>query len=940
MKLNEKQKLAVEHEGGPVLIVAGAGTGKTTVITERIKWLIDVRGVRPEKIWAATFTQKAAEEMRNRLDEVMPLSYIEPYLGTFHGLADKLLRAEGLEIGINPNYTLMNTTDQWLFIRQYLRELKLKYYRPLGNPDKFIAALVTFFSRLQDEDVATVTLSGLALKNRQKGLGPADEMEAERQAELAQAFRIYEQLKRDRAVMDFGDLLRLVLKLFRERANIREKYQNQFSYWLIDEFQDTNYAQYTLIKLLAPAEQSPSLMVVGDDNQSIYKFRGASVANILEFKQDYPRADEVVLTDNYRSTQPILDAAYRLIKHNDPETLEAKLKISKQLKSQAQKQGELQGLVFERVGEEVSWTVEKIQELVNQKGVSYRNIAILARTNAALEEYAAALRQVGLPYQLVANRGLFDQEEVKNLIQWLRVVVDPTDTLALLTFLGIPTVKISMAQSLAWLAKARTKGMNLWEVVRNEDNETAKKVVAEIEMAQKMAAIEPVGRLLYRMVLETGYVNQFLEKDSVENQLKMKNLNLFFERVKQFEAVSTNRSVVYFLDMLELWLMAGDNPGQAQIEDVDTITLMTAHAAKGLEYEAVFMGSLVAGKFPSVNRRDLIEIPEELIKQTKPGGDAHLAEERRLFYVGMTRARRYLYLTAAIDLGGRKKWRPSGLMLETNVPITDKKIADEKGLMSEIKGKENQQQEGWKLTRVSYSKLDTFKACPLKFKYRYIWQIPVRPHHAMAFGRTMHATLQEFHEREMRGESVAWSDLKAIYERQFIEEGYLSAEHKAERKVAGEEALRKYFGEYKQVLGQPVALEKNFTMKIDGVTLTGKIDRIERTDEGRIAIVDYKTGEPQDQKAVDKDEQLTIYALAAEEALGIKPESLSLYFLEKGGGRVETKRNEKQLAKAKEKLAKQIDRLRRSGFEATPNEFRCRYCEYNKLCPKAAISRN
>lgn len=941
MELNPSQSQAVHHQSGPLLIVAGAGTGKTTVITERIKHLIVDEKIDPLRIFAATFTQKAAEEMLSRLDVVMPLGYQEPWLGTFHALADKLLKTEGLEIGLNPTYKIMTTTDQWLFLKEHLSDLPLTYYKPLGNPNRFISAIIKFFSRLSDEDVQPVEFNAFVTKQHHSGPNESPEIDLERLQELAFAYQTYEQLKRDASVMDFGDLISNTLKLLRERPHILRQYQQHFSHILVDEFQDTNYAQYQLIKLLAPENNNPNLIVVGDDDQSIYKFRGASIANILEFKQDYPQAKTVVLTKNYRSSQPILDAAYKVITNNNPERLEVRLGLDKHLQSLKPLSETLaQSLSFPTLETEVDWTAHEIVRLVAQENLHYQDIAILVRANSSLESYASTLRRYGIPFQLVANRGLFDQDEIKNLIYFLRSIIDPGDSLALFALTQLPLFNLDPQLVFSALASAQRHSTTLYNQLRSEPNEKVTYLLATIDAFQRRAATQSVTQVLYQFVLDTGYVDLFLKQESLDNQLKIKNLNLFFNKLKQFEAINLNRSVVNFLATLDLWLEAGEDPGQAQIEDIDTVRLMTIHAAKGLEFKAVFVGSLIAGRFPSANRRDLIQVPENLIKATIPSGNIHIQEERRLFYVALTRAQQYLYLTHALDMGGLRPRIPSGFIAETGLttqpvsqspPTVPLVPAEVPPMVKVLKGGH------YLIDRVSYSQLDTFTVCPLKYKYRYLLQIPGRPHHSLSFGRTIHATLHQFHRLEMQHKQPTLSDLLTLYQNNFIDEGYDSPQHKADRFQSGQEALTRYYAMYKDHLGQPVMLEQKFHISLDGVTLVGKIDRIEKNKAGEYEIVDYKTGVPKDQKAVDRDRQLTLYALAATEGLNIKPAALSLYFIEDSGTKLTTSRTPAQLEKARRQTLEQINELKTSTFPAKPSTHTCPYCEFNRICPFAKL---
>ncbi len=941
IKINTQQKQAVTHSKGPLLIIAGAGSGKTTVVTERIKYLIHKKNIDPLHIFAATFTDKSATEMLDRLDVVMPLGYEEPWLGTFHSLCDRILRAEALEIGLDPSYKIITPVDQWIMLKKHLFEFKLNYYRPLGNPTKFISALLKFFSRAKDEDTTTEELTKYATKKMKKAKTQEEQEQAQRVLELAKAFDTYEKLKIKDSFLDFGDLITKTLLLFRQRKSILKKYQNQFSHILVDEFQDTNYAQYQLIKLLAPASQNPNLIVVGDDDQSIYKFRGAAVSNILEFKKDYPKAKEVVLTTNYRSTKSLLTSAYKLIQNNNPDRLENKLNINKNLKPVRQEKFNTpQIIAATSETNEVDAVVGKILKLLAKHNYSYKDFAILARANAHLDPFVAGFRRAGMPYQLIGNRGLFNQEEVRELLHVLRVIANPEETSSLFHFLHLSVLGLSADFLLELLNKARSLQSPLWEILKNEDDQRIKDIITMIQKFQDQALSEPVSKLLYTFIFKTGYILTFTEQETIENQLKIKNINLLFEKIKRSETTTKQSTITDFIETLELWEEAGENPAQAVIEDIDTINLLTIHAAKGLEFPVVFVPSLIVGRFPSINRRDPIAFPEELIKEELPQGSEFTQEERRLFYVAMTRARDYLFFSYAKDYGGVRERKPSGFLKETG--IKEKKAQQtssqlsllEKGFSSPTVRYLDKKGE-IEIKRLSYSQIDTFLACPLKYKYRYLLRVPAEPHHALSFGETIHNTLHEFHRHEQQGTIPDLKTFLTIYKKNFIELGYESESHKQERFKAGNKALTTYHQEFKSVLGKPKLLEKRFQLNIAGVQFVGKIDRIDETDD-ELEIVDYKTGAPSDQKSVDKDKQLSIYGLAAKEAFGININKMSLYFIEENL-KITTSRDEKDLKREEEYLIKMTQKMKDSQFPAKPGyPFPCNFCEYNRICPFAA----
>lgn len=923
MKLNTQQRQAVRHKSGPLLIIAGAGTGKTTVITERIKYLIQVKKVSPQNILAVTFTDKAAEEMLQRLDVVMPLGYQEPWLSTFHHFCDRILRAEGLILGLDPDYKILSVAEQWIFIKQHLFDFKLKYYRPLGNPTKFISALLTFFSRAQDEAVLPPKL--LKFTKRKKS---AETLE------VARAYQTYQDLKVTNSVLDFGDLINYALKLFSTHPSLLAKYQHQFQHILVDEFQDTNFAQYQLIKLLAPAKSKPNLVVVSDDDQAIYAWRGAALTNVLNFKQDYPQAKVVTLVKNYRSLKPILTAAYNLILHNNPDRLEVKLKINKKLEPTRRTPRSLGGVgpqpeIVELPTEsaEVDWIISAIFKLVAQKKYTYQDFAILTRANSQLEPFVLALRRAGLPYQLIGNRGLFDQEPIRYLIFFLKTVVNPHDSLSLFQLLHHPAFTFTPDTIFSLMHQAHRHHLSLWQILRQSPGDY-QSIISLITKAQTEGLTDSPAKILYTFLQATDYIKYLLDQATVDSQLAIQNINLFLNLVKPFT------TVLELVEFLNLLVEAGANPAQAEIEDIDTIRLITVHSAKGLEFPVVFMPSLVAGRFPGLNRRDPIEFPDDLVKEKLLSPDTDVAEERRLFYVGLTRARDYLYLTWAKDYGGVRARRPSGFLAETKLPVTTIIDVVNPPLLTPIPPKVPV----IKLEHLSYSQIDTFKTCPLKYKYRYVLKVPAEPHHALSFGQSLHDTLRHFHQLELQGSQPTLADLLKLYRRHFRPEGYDSPAHKQARFRSGRQALRRYFAVYRQVLGQPLELETSFRLRVAGVPLIGTIDRIDQTAAG-LEIIDYKTGSSQTKKQVDIDEQLTIYALGAKQALNLDIDTLSLYFLE-SNQKISTARSATDLTNYNKHLEEVVYQIKTSAFPATPGSpFPCGFCEYNSICPFAAKKR-
>ncbi len=966
INLNQQQKRAVEHEKGPLLIIAGAGTGKTTVITERIKWLIVNEVAKANEIVALTFTEKAAYEMEERVDMVMPYGYTQLWIATFHSFCDQILRDECLSIGLDPGYRLITEAESIKLVRDNLFKFELDYFRPLGNPNKFVSSLIQHFSRLKDEDISPADYWQYAYKNN------LEKEEQKKYLELAHAYRVYEELKVKEGVMDFGDLISNTLKLFRQRKNILEDYQKKFKYILVDEFQDTNIAQYELIKLLAPASKKPNLTVVGDDNQSIYKFRGAAVSNILSFQKDYPYAKTIVLNFNYRSTQTILDSAYRLIKFNDPDTLEAKLGISKKLISMRKVKGlPIQFIWQEKVEDEADEVALVISQLKQKEKYNWSDFAILVRANNHAEPFTRALQRRGIPYQFLGPGMLYRQEEIKELIAYLKVLKDPTDSASLYKVLSMEIFGFSGRDLASLLIFSEKYNLSLFEAIeklisfwfekkslgpyRNQLPFLTKLAQEKLNSFLKMlyrhlnlVRKETAGQLLYYFLEDSGLLKKMISFSTEKEEKKAQNIAKFFERLKNYENEHEDASVWAVVDFLDLAFELGESPQAASIDwtDNNAVNILTVHSSKGLEFRNVFLVNLVSQRFPTLERKEKIPIPQALIKEVLPQGDYHLEEERRLFYVGLTRAQDHLFLTAAKYYGeGKRLKQISPFVVETlgqaKVEEIIKKEKEEKQLTLFNWTKSAETVLPLKrqpVTYLSYSQIQTFKTCPLHYKLKYILKIPTPPSAALSFGTTVHNTFRDFYQWVISGHSADLATFWQFYEKNWLAEGFVSKKHEQLTFEKGKKYIKEYFERYFSLKNLPLALEVPFKFPIKlPLLFGGKIDRVDRLPDGRIEIIDYKTGEKiPSQKEVDQNLQLTLYALAAVEVkdqlFWKKPEEvvLSLYYFEEQK-KISTTRNAEQLQKAKEEVLKVAKEIEVSDFSCSGTE-KCRNCEYKLYC--------
>lgn len=962
--LNSEQRKAVEHGNGPLLIIAGAGTGKTTVITERIKHFILKGNVLPSQILALTFTEKAAREMEERVDVALPYGYTQLWIATFHAFCDRVLRDEAVNIGLSPSYHLATEAETLLFLRKNIFAFHLEYFRPLGNPDKFLQALLAHFSRLKDEDVGPSEYLAYGKKLATKRYPPAGGLDAQRQEakktlELAKAFQKYEELKVKEGFMDFSDLIANALKLFRTRKNILKKYQEQFHYVLVDEFQDTNYAQNLLAILLAGERKN--ITVVGDDDQAIYRWRGAAIANIIQFKKHFPRAKVVTLTKNYRSTKHILDSSYRLIQENNPDRLEAKEKIDKRLVCMRREKGETVPFLFaERVEDEADVVAKKIRELTNYQ---YKDIAILVRANDHSQPFTRALERHRVPYQFLGPGRLFHQEEVKNLIAYLKVLYNFEDSASLYRVLTIPIFSLEPRDIAALLNLAKKKNLTLFEALervdetflKDEAKEKVKRIASMINRHLKRVPKDTAGQILYYFLEDTGLLRQFLAVKTQEDEKRAQNTARFFEKLKTYEVEHEDASVFSIVDWIELATAMGESPLAADIDwtENNAVNILTIHSSKGLEFPVVFLVNLVEGRFPTRERREQIPIPQPLIKEILPVGDYHLEEERRLFYVGMTRARNLLFFTASKYYGeGKRERKISPFVAEAlgqdavlRATSYEPQATTQLALL-EWKTPNDSQPSivhpptshiPHPINYLSYSQIQTFDICPLHYRLRYILKVPAAPTASQSFGTSIHSVLRDFYKLHTQGQRVRIVDALTLLEKNWISEGYQSKSHEKHALSRAKRIFDSYLKKHFNPKTKPLALELPFNLLIKQLKVGGRIDRIDQLANGAIEIIDYKTGDNVlDEKALLSNLQLTIYALAATEVsdpmLRKNPEEVTLtfHYVEKNRT-LSTTRSKKQLEEAKTFLLEKAEEIARSEFLCSGSNL-CASCEYKMLC--------
>jgi DNA helicase-2/ATP-dependent DNA helicase PcrA len=605
--LNDVQRAAVEHTDGPVLIFAGAGSGKTRVLTNRIAYLLEEKKVFPDRILAVTFTNKAAGEMKSRLERMVGAPARDLWVGTFHSMCVRMLRRDGRKIGISPNFAIMDDADQRAIVREVIADLDFDERQVV--PGAALAEISKAKNNLWSPD-----------EYEQKNPSFAGER-------YAQVYREYDRRLAESNGLDFDDLISRAIQLLDRDEEARARYQTKFKYILVDEYQDVNYAQYRLVATLA--KEHGNVTVVGDDDQSIYSWRGSDYRMILRFEEDFPGATVFKLEENYRSTQTILEAANELVAHNagrQPKTLFTK-------RAEGEKVTAFQA---ESERAEVRYVMEKIKEHVRE-GAAYRDFLVLYRTNAQSRYFEEGFLADGIPYRVVGGVGFYARTEVKDMLSYLRYIVNPSDAVAFRRIVNVPRRSIGQQTLASLLEAANQSNVSVGQAVfdsnllkravpkKQRELERFAELIADL---RERATSFSISELLIAVMEESGYLRELQADETAEGRARVENLQELVGVAREFEKnPETGTTLDDFLANIAL------------ISDIDTldadasfVTLMTMHAAKGLEFPIVFLTGLEEGVFP--HTRALTDMAE-------------LDEERRLAYVGVTRAMDRLYLSFA-----------------------------------------------------------------------------------------------------------------------------------------------------------------------------------------------------------------------------------------------------------------------------------------------------
>lgn len=608
-KLNERQKEAVLATEGPVLVLAGAGSGKTTVLVNRIAYMISEKHIRPWNILAITFTNKAAREMKDRIERLLGDTAKDMWIGTFHSVCVRILRSCIDLLGYSRDFVIYDTADTKTVMKECLRELDIDEKSfPVRN-------VLSIISNAKNDLMDAATFENVYKSDYRMSI-------------IAKIYYRYQTKLRKNNAVDFDDIILNTVKILSENPDVLSKYQDKFRYILVDEYQDTNNSQYLLINLLAQANRN--LCVVGDDDQSIYKFRGANIGNILNFEDDYSDVQKITLDQNYRSTQNILDAANSVISNN-------KGRMGKSLWTSNGDGNKVFVYTGTNEYDEARYIARQIKKHFDEQG-SFSDCAILYRTNAQSRVIEEMLMRESVPYKVLSGLRFYDRKEIKDIIAYLRVVYNPNDDVSLARIINEPKRKIGNATLEKARNIAREKETSLYDVISHADDypefKTAiKKLLSFSEIIQSLIKLKDtvtIEELTGRILNDTGYMPALVTEDTTESKTRIENLGEFISVITEFEKnEETGNTLGEFLENISL---VSDIDGYDENED--SAVLMTIHSAKGLEFPIVFLSGLEEGLFPGMRSME---------------SDDDIEEERRLCYVAITRAKEQLYITKTIS---------------------------------------------------------------------------------------------------------------------------------------------------------------------------------------------------------------------------------------------------------------------------------------------------
>ncbi|MEA2332218.1 MAG: ATP-dependent helicase UvrD/PcrA [Thermoleophilaceae bacterium] len=1040
--LNANQRAVVTHPGGPLLVVAGAGTGKTRTLTGRFAWLVE-QGTPADCILALTFSSPAAAEMRERLETLLDAPYEELNVSTFHAFCVKLLRDEALEAGVDPFFSPVTPADRLALLLERIHDLTLRHHEIRGNPAPLLASFVSRIDRLKDELISAEELLAWA-----QGL-PADtdaeRAHAAREQEFARLYADHDRLLAERGALDFGDLIVRAFRLLHERPHVRERTARRFRHVLVDEYQDTNFAQGMLLRLLV--EEHANVTVVGDDDQAIYRFRGASQKNLVEFERELPDVTRIKLERNFRSGRRILDAATAVVA-----PIEARL--PKKLAGASGGRVRFWRCRSERAQ---SQAVAAEAERLIAGGVAPEEICVLVRSvKTEGSVVAAALEERAIPFRTRGAAAYFQRAEVRDVLAWLRALADPGDSGAVVRALSRPPIELRSVDVARLTQLARRRKLDMPSAVAaalegpqlsEEGRDRARAFLRLYRSASGAFEDRRPDAFVMRLIERIGLRRQQVfatHADTVERLRNIAKLPELATAYMRREPQATAREFArYLAAVAESGLREEEAVDQAS---APAVSVMTMHAAKGLEFDHVFVLGLSAGAMPGPYRAPVGDVPDELLKERldpEPAQQTHEAEMRRLLHVAMTRARKGLVLAwaeagppgttprpspfyeearAALEfeeevfeeelfgpaeglhstfrimrdelldtvarVGGRLgemrldtyldvdqavsrylelikvaaliERAREGQPLETALPEVNeilaqcatteqREIFEESGLDGWLRdtGRDpaespSRSQNGSDASldpfiprrgrglMLSASDIETYRICPLKYKFARVFRIPQEPTIHQRFGIVVHQVLERFHNEP----SPSLERLRELFEISWRRSGFGDSDDELQFRERAVASLERYWRLDHESEAEPVWFERSFAFKLGPHLLRGRVDRVDRHPDGSFELIDYKTGKAKTEEDLREDVQLSLYQMGARESWNLQTSAQS-YFYVLTGEKVPVEHSAEELERVKATVADIAGGILKQRFEPTPSPDICRFCDYRIICPAA-----
>jgi DNA helicase-2/ATP-dependent DNA helicase PcrA len=943
-QLDPQQSEAIEHVQGPMLVVAGAGTGKTTVLTRRIANLINEGHARANEILALTYTLNAAAEMRQRVErELRGVDAKGLRVSTFHAYCNDLL------IRAKRDFRVLDDPQLWIFLRRNIRELRLNYYVRAASVAEFLRDLTDFIRRCHDELVGPEQYAEY-VRRIERGELPiprvakskkseeiSDEEALGRCREIAFVFAAVERMLREKNLGTFGHQILGAHNLLTEDSTLLEQERERTKFILVDEFQDANFAQIRILEQIAGADQN--IFVVGDPDQGIYRFRGASSEAFQMFQERFPNSKLIALTKNRRSTTPILKCAHEVIRLN-PEPLDSDYArtalISARDEVEAVPRGPVEAVLVTGNFMEATDLVAAILERRRRTRCAWKDIAVLYRIHSHRDDLAVELAKNGIPFS-IEGLDVLDAPEVRDLLACLGSVLSDADSAATFRVAALSQFSVDPAELRAAIKSLpRDSGAPLAVVLSGIKG--GSQVVEAVRRAREHTAGNKIHAGLLALVREF----QLARSSAVEALLRFANE---WERAPLTQTGEPGE----FLEYLEYFREAKGTIALPANEQDDAVKLMTAHSAKGLEFDHVFILRTVTGSFPAGFREPLIEFPVELRTSGRAGESDEKKlcdqEERRLFYVAMTRARDTLTIYGKFGRGKTDKTPPGYLReLIKNCGLntylkericrefqTEIFAAAEPTTMSRLSQWIALAPASDLASTLSASAIQHYETCPLQFKLEREWRIPSEPSGALQYGGCIHRVLLTYYD------SVRWNRRLSVEEvierfRADLETAGFTDHYQRELyEKKGIEELRQFVAAAEFAESEVLHTEERFKVKVGGTNLVGRIDRVDRSGDA-VVITDYKTGRPRSQEDADDSLQLKIYALAARETWGYQVERLVFHNLD-GNTQIGTQISDAKIEEAKLKIQGIAEKISDGQFEPTPG-FHCAWCAYRVLCPR------